>query len=172
MNKLLVFDCFDNVDVGGFLGIYRESSAENAARWYPDMSAEDALAKYEAGYINYMQNEFFVSGRKLFVLSNGSNYFCALRLSSLPSGKYYLEALETNPDFRRQGFAKELILQAEEHLEGLNGCFTIISHVAKNNVASLNTHFAAGFTVTADYYIENGERFDDEYELTYYHSVK
>lgn len=167
MNKMLVFDSFGKTDIDGFLQIYRESSKENSLRWYPDLSEKEALEKYENGYIEYMKNEFFVDERRLFVLADGNVYLSALRLSKLKEGKYYLEALETNPRFRKRGYAKELILRAEEYLKNENKEFTVISNVEKNNTASLNTHFAAGFEITADYYIENGERFDSDYELTY-----
>ncbi len=167
MPKLIVFDSFNEVNADEFLKIYKESSMDNSVRWYPALNAKDALKKYEAGYLEYMQNEFFINGRRLFVLADKAHYYCALRMTELSSGKYYLEALETNPAFRKKGFGKELILQTEKLLKEQNSELTIISHVEKDNVASLNTHFSAGFKITADYYIEDGERYDSDYELTY-----
>lgn len=167
MTKLIVFENFDSVNIGEFLNVYKESSEHNSAKWYPEMSEKEALTEYENGYIGYMQNEFFDGRRKLFVLSDGHKYLSALRLIEISQNRYYLEALETAPEFRKRGYGKELILQTEKHLKSKSGEFSVFSHVAKDNTASLNTHFAAGFEITADYYIENGETINDEYELTY-----
>ena len=72
-----------------------------------------------------------------------------------------------NPDYRKKGYAKELLLKLQHYLKEKNTTCVLTSHVEKTNTASLNTHFAAGFEITADYVIEDGERYDSDYELTY-----
>ncbi len=165
--ELLVFNDFSGVDIQEFLNIYKESSEENSKHRYPELSEKEALKKYENGYTEYMKNHFFTDSRKLFVLADVNHYLSALRLSKISPGKYYLEALETNPQFRRMGYAGDLIYRTENYLKKRNNKFIIISHVEKSNTASLNTHFAVGFEITADYYIEDGECFGSDYELTY-----
>ena len=72
----------------------------------------------------------------------------ALRLAPVESG-WYLEALETDPDFRRRGCAKRLIRQVIAKLEE-DGPVTIWDSVAKTNAASLATHSSCGFVIVRD----------------------
>ena len=167
MSEMLIFHSFDAVDGGQFLDLYRGSSDENCVSFYPEFEKAEALREYEKGYLDFMRNSFFNEGGTLLILSEGRRYVSALRLIEEAEGKYYLEALETNPDFRKKGYAKELLLQLQKYLKEKSGRYTLTSHVEKTNTASLNTHFAAGFEITADYIIEDGERYDSDYELTY-----
>ena len=167
MAELLIFYSFNSVDKRNFLDIYGETSAANSVKFFPDLNEADALREYEKGYTNYMENDFFSEGKTLLILSDGERYLSSLRLIEEAEGKYYLEALETNPDYRKKGCAKELLFRLQKYLKEQNGRYTLTSHVEKTNTASLNTHFAAGFEITADFVIEDGERYDSDYELTY-----
>jgi ribosomal protein S18 acetylase RimI-like enzyme len=165
--KLLVFHSFDNVNMKDFLSVFKESSVENATRWYPDLSQEEALQQYENGYIRYMQTDCGDEGGTLFILSDNEHYVSSLRLYAKAPKEYYLEALETHPDFRKKGYGKELLLQMQRHLREQDTDYVITAHVEKTNAASLNTHRAAGFEITADFVVEDGERYDGDYQLTY-----
>ena len=167
MSEMLIFHSFDAVDGGQFFDVYRGSSDENCVSFYPELEKAEALREYEKGYLDFMRNSFFNEGGTLLILSEGGRYVSALRLIEEAEGKYYLEALETDPDYRKRGCAKELLFRLQKYLKEQSGRYTLTSHVEKTNTASLNTHFTVGFEITADYIIEDGERYDSDYELTY-----
>ena len=60
---------------------------------------------------------------------------------------YLLEALETDPAYRKMGYAKKLIQAVIE----CNQRCKIYSHVHKRNYPSLATHEACGFTIYQDF---------------------
>ncbi len=167
MSEMLIFHSFDAVDGGQFLDVYRGSSDENCVSFYPELEKAEALREYEKGYLDFMRNSFFNEGGTLLILSEGGRYVSALRLIEEVEGKYYLEALETDPNYRKRGCAKELLFRLQKYLKEQSGRYTLTSHVEKTNTASLNAHFAADFAITADFVIEDGERYDSDYELTY-----
>lgn len=164
---MLIFHSFDEVDEGGFLNVYRETSCENCISFYPDLEEDEALAEYEKGYLDFMKNSFFGEGGTLLILSDGVQYVSALRLIEKSRGNYYLEALETNPDFRKRGYASQLLLQLQRYLKKQSDSYILTSHVEKTNTASIKTHLAVGFEITADYVVEDGERYNSDYELSY-----
>ena len=167
MTELLVFNNFENVDVEQFLNIYKESSADNAKKWFPGLEQTEALKEYEDGFLGFMKNDFFSGGGILFVLTDGSCYVSALRLYEKAPSEYYLEALETNPKYRKKGYGRELLFQLQRYLKEHNKSYVLTAHVEKTNTPSLKTHKSAGFEITADYVIEDGEKFDTDYQLTY-----
>ena len=57
---------------------------------------------------------------------------------------YYLEALETYPDYRKKGFAEKLICGVIDKLKS-DGDFEIKSYTGKKNIASQMTHEKCGF---------------------------
>lgn len=165
--ELLIFNNFNSVETERFLAVYKESTADNASRWYPELEPAEAIKKYESGYLEFMQNGFFNVGGTLYILSDGEYYVSALRLIQLSENDYFLEALETNPGFRNRGYAKQLLNKTIYSLTENALNFTIKSHIEKNNTASINAHLAAGFVITADYITEDGKIFNSDYELTY-----
>ena len=80
MHNLLVFRELSTLDWPKFFEVYRESSAENAAEWYPELSPEDALAKYEEGYRDYMTCVFQSERGILLVLETVGVYRSEFRL--------------------------------------------------------------------------------------------
>ncbi|MBR7073281.1 MAG: GNAT family N-acetyltransferase, partial [Eubacterium sp.] len=75
--------------------------------------------------------------------------------------------LETNPKYRKKGYGRELLFQLQRYLKEHNKSYVLTAHVEKTNTPSLKTHKSAGFEITADYVIEDGERFNTDYQLTY-----
>ena len=167
MAELLVCREFDRVDKAPFMNVYKESSSENAVRWYPELSAEAALQKYEEGYADYMAHGFADEGGLSFILQENGVYVCALRLFPRGDGQFYLEALETHPAYRQRGYGTQLLNKMTAYLAAENPFFTVTSHVKKTNTASIRTHLAAGFIIAADYVVEDGERFDGDFLLEY-----
>lgn len=57
---------------------------------------------------------------------------------------YLVEGLEVSKDYRRQGIAKEILLEAMAYLKGI-GETHLYSSTHENNLASINTHLSVGF---------------------------
>ena len=81
---------------------------------------------------------------------------------------YFLEALETHPEYRRKGFAVQLLTEVVDLMKK-QGAFTIRSCVDKKNISSLLTHKKAGFTVYSEegYDYLQEETDDASYGLQY-----
>ena len=154
MHNLLAFGDLSGLNWPQFFAVYRESSAENAAEWYPERSPEEALAKYEEGYRDYMIGDFQAEQGTLLVLETDGVYRSALRL--LPQGQnmFLLEALETHPDFREMGFGKRILQEMMLYLHRQVPNCTVCSHVSRKNKISIQTHRAAGFSASKE---ENGD---------------
>ena len=80
----------------------------------------------------------------------------AARLSKI-NDFYYLEALETPPQYRKKGYASELLNEMITHLHQ-QGSVDIRDCVSKTNTASLATHKKCGFFIAEEngiYYPSN-----------------
>ena len=153
----LVYCSGDDLDYAQLDQVYLESSLENASSWHPELTPEDALAKYERGHHAYLENEFFPQGGMLMLLKQ-EHYVCALRLYPLEADRFYIEALETRPDARNRGYAKMLLQEMTLYLTERSCVCTVRSHVSKRNLASLRAHASAGFHAETDYVMEDGVR--------------
>ena len=89
---------------------------------------------------------FSVPGSLYAVLEEDGSWVSALRLAPVEGG-WYLEALETDPEQRRRGYAAGLIEAVQTYL-GEGG--KLYSHVDKRNLPSLKTHEKCGFRRIAD----------------------
>lgn len=146
MDNLLVFQDLAGLNWPQFFAVYRESSVENAAAWYPELSEEEALSKYEAGYQDYLLGEFQEAHGMLFVLEKDGVYRSALRLLPQEQNSFLLEALETHPDYREMGFGKRVLQETMLYLHRrIPGC-AMESFVSRKNKISIQTHRAAGFS--------------------------
>ena len=135
------------LDFERLMAVYREGNRENALDLYPDMPVEAAQRRAEQDFREYLQEDFFVhKGACYCVWEESGQYLSALRLEPWQDG-LLLEALETHPDFRKQGYAKKLILAVQLELTGKR----VYSHVSKKNKASLATHQSCGFSIIRDF---------------------
>ena len=97
--------------------------------------------------IRFLRRDFFTQpGDLLAILEKESTPVCALRLEAYLDG-LLLEALETAPAHRRQGYASALI---REVLASLPQGTAVYAHVEKRNTPSLRTHLSCGFRVWKD----------------------
>lgn len=97
--------------------------------------------------ILFLRQDFFTQpGDLLAILEVKQTPVCALRLEAYLDG-LLLEALETSPAHRRQGYASALI---REVLASLPLGTTVYAHVEKRNTPSLCTHLSCGFRVWKD----------------------
>ncbi len=156
----------DGVNPAAFFEIFKESSTENAIAWYPELTASEALKKYEDGFLAYMQEIFRKEHGALALLSQDGIYVSSLRLYPRDPNTFLMEALETKPDRRKQGFASEIIRRTISCLEEKHGRIELISYTGKRNIASQHAHLAAGMKQICDYWEdEQGEK--DRTQVTF-----
>ena len=103
----------DKIDKRKLMDIYREGNMENTDYFYPEIAdKEQAVAKVESDFLKYIETDFLSSsGNVYWVLEENAVWVSALRLYRVDNALYYIEALETHPDFRRQGHAKRYALE-------------------------------------------------------------
>ena len=125
--------------------VYEDSNREKAGDW-PNLPPMFALQLAEQDHREYLQEVFFrTPGAVLAVWEENGTYVSALRLEPYKDG-LLLNALETVPIHRKQGYAARLIRAVQENM----GNVKIYSHVNKRNMPSLKTHEACGFRAISD----------------------
>ncbi len=157
---LLAIKTPEDLDIPKVLAIYRSDSLENCQGMFPEEpTPEAALARYEAGYTAFMQNEFFARPGRLWMVETADGLWAsALRLLPFEGpNTWKVEALATHPDHRRQGYAARLLTDTIRYLEENHGEITLLSDVGKRNAASLQAHLRGGFVREKETWTEDGE---------------
>ena len=142
---LKIIDKLEDIRFSELMQVYRESNLENALAFYPDIDRNLALLNVEQDFYAYLRDCFFKTHNAVYAvwIMDGS-YVSALRLEPYMDG-ILLEALETDPDHRGEGYAKRLIGAVLDQTKG-----KVYSHVNKKNEASLRAHTACGFQKISD----------------------
>ncbi len=144
---ILHIPSFAALDGGRLMEIYREGNEENARELWPELAPAEGVARAETDFLDYLQSSFFIrSGNEYRVLEEDGCWKSALRLYPVGEGLYYLEALETRPECRRQGCAARLLRGVLRELEE-SGPFVLRDCVGKANLPSLRTHESCGFHI-------------------------
>lgn len=138
---LIVAKSMKDLSFGKLMQVYAEGNLENGQEFWPDEPVGRQLALAEEEFYLYLHQTFFrTEGACYLILQEGGRYLSALRLEPYRDG-LLLEALETAPECRRQGYAAALVLAALDYAKGIK----VYSHVNKGNVPSLRTHEKCGF---------------------------
>ena len=147
----------EELDISGWMEVYREGHEENGAYFYPDEPPERALHLAEEDSRRFLEGFFQIPGAQYWIWEEEGRYVSCLRLKPDRDG-LLLEALETQPDCRRRGFGKQLILSVLSHLpRGTK----IYSEISKENLPSLAIHRVCGFSQVLDYGLqEDGSKAD------------
>lgn len=141
---------FAGVNGRKLMDLYREGNLENAAYFHPDAPDKAlALQEQEEDFLRFIQTDFFQKkGNEYWVLEEENTWVSALRLYQISEERYYIEALETHPEFRRRGYAEHLLNSVTEELKR-RGPFQLWDCVGKRNEASIRTHLKCGFEIAA-----------------------
>ena len=132
------------LDFSALMDVYIEGNLEKAEEY-----GDGGLLRAEREFCDYLREDFFRQKDAFYALwLEKGKYVSALRLESYKDG-WLLEALETAPDYRKQGYAKALMVDVLDTM----GEAVIYSHVSKRNEASLKTHYACGFGKYLDYVV-------------------
>lgn len=152
--------------------VYRESNKENIFCFFPEVqNAEQGLRMVEKSYIQWLCHEFFKKENAFcYVWKEKGVWISALRIHYIGSNLYYIEALETHPEYRKKGYAEKLINAIVDILKE-NEFFEIRSYTSIKNIASQKTHKKCGFTELEgrpfDYitqeYVDNAVAFSYKY---------
>lgn len=128
------------------MDVYVEGNLENGQDLWPELTQNEKLLRAEQAFYQYLNEDFFKTTGAVYAIweENGA-YISALRLEPYQDG-LLLEALETAPEFRKRGYAFELIEAVKSEFPG-----KIYSHVGKRNIASLRTHEKCGFQRVLDH---------------------
>ena len=130
----------------GLMAVYEEGNRENGALMYPDQPENRQVLNAEQSFYQYLKESFFpTKGAVYAIWEEEGVYISALRLEPYEDG-LLLEALETIPTYRRQGYATRLIQEVQRVFPQ-----KIYSHVSKSNVASLAIHEKCGFSRMLDH---------------------
>lgn len=163
------FTSLEQLDTRKLMDLYAEGNLYNADEFYPDMEKQQALAKAEQDFLDFLETNFFTAPERVYwVLEENGVWVSAARTSRIENGLYYLEALETHPDYRRRGYAAKLLNAMLEELKAC-GPFRLCDCVDKSNVPSLRAHEKCGFSVASDpaYNYLSGDTCDWEYGMEY-----
>lgn len=127
------------LDFSRLMAVYEEGNRENGEDLYPNLPEGQRILQAEQDFYQYLRYDFFeTEGAYYAIWREKGCYFSALRIEPYKDG-VLLEALETHPQYRRQGFA-EMLLRAVLPMEK-----KVYSHVGKRNTASLRVHEKCGF---------------------------
>lgn len=138
------------IDFGALMEVYREGNEENGAELYPDATPAEQVMLAEQDFYQYLVQCFFtVEGAVYALWEQDGVYASALRLEPYQDG-LLLEALETAPDKRRQGYACQLLRAVQAWLSQ-HGAIKVYSHVNRKNTASQRSHQSCGFTKILDH---------------------
>lgn len=91
----------EELDISGWMEVYREGHEENGAYFYPDEPPERALHLAEEDSRRFLEGFFQIPGAQYWIWEEEGRYVSCLRLKPDRDG-LLLEALETRPDCRRE----------------------------------------------------------------------
>lgn len=143
---LLIIDKLKNLSFSRLMAVYEEGNQENAAEFWPDMEEGQRILRAEQEFHQYLREIFFpTEGAVYCIWEERGQYVSALRLEPYRDG-LLLEALETVPMERKNGYATRLIAAVQEAYPNVK----IYSHVHKRNIPSLKIHEKCGFQRIAE----------------------
>ena len=132
---------------GQLMDVYAEGNRENGEEFFPDISAQEQIVRAEQEFYTYLVDCFFrEKDAAYYIWSVDDRYVCALRLEPYRDGML-LEALETHPEYRGRGYAKQLIRAVLE----ITDYQKIYVHINRRNAPSIAVHTACGFRKILDY---------------------
>ena len=141
---LLIAKRLEELDFSALMDVYIEGNREKAEEY-----GDGGLLQAEREFFDYLREDFFRQKDAFYaVWQVGGQYVSALRLEPYGDG-WLLEALETAPNHRKQGYAKALMAEVLDMM----GESVVYSHVSRRNEASLRTHYACGFQKHLDHVV-------------------
>lgn len=143
---IILFNKLHKLSFTSLMEVYEESNCQNGKLMNPELPENQQIFNAEQAFYQYLQEGFFsIPGAVYAIWEEDGRYVSALRLEPYEDG-LLLEALETAPAYRRQGYATRLIREVQRVFPQ-----KIYSHVSKSNAASLAVHEKCGFCRVLEY---------------------
>ena len=141
----------DDIDFKALMELYLEGNTENGKYFSKvnGLTADEGRNLSENQFKSFLEDTFFNnnSNNIYFIVKNENTYISAVRANYMSNNCYYLEGLETNPDFRHKGYATLLYDYIFKYLKATTKLFLTI---AINNEFSIKTHIKSGFIETSE----------------------
>ena len=149
ITMLKIIQSFRDLDFRLLANAYVQSCQERGKLNYPDYPASKQLLMPEQEL--YGEVKCFFKDKNAFyaVWQSDSRYLSVLRMEPYLDG-LLLEGLETPPEERGKGYAKQLVHAVISALSQQEKV-VIYSHIDKKNNESLAVHRACGFVLLQDY---------------------
>ncbi len=155
-----------DLNIRQLLDVYCESIINDSHSKKESVPLGVCVIEAEQDFLNYMRDFFTFPGAFLELWELDGVYLAALRAEAYNDG-YLISGLETMPAQRRRGYARDLLKGVISYLGRCNNV-KIYSHVKKKNTASLELHFACGFSAVSEYAVLlDGSVSTDYYTLCY-----
>ena len=124
----------NQIDGRKLMDLYQEGNIENIDYFYPGTEdREGALKRIENDFLGYIEKDFLAKPENAYwILEEEGAWVSALRLYKIEDGFYYIEALETHPQYRRKGYAVKLLNGVIDALKK-KGSFKLCDNVRKRN---------------------------------------
>jgi GNAT superfamily N-acetyltransferase len=162
---LKMIDALTDVDFRQLMDVYEESNRISGSRFYPELSENLQTLYAEQDFYSYLEQYFRTPTARYAIWLDKKRYVCALRIEPYNVG-LLLNALETAPEARNQGYAKCLLKAVLDNLRS-NGGGILYSHISKNNFPSIKIHLDCGFQIIADQAVYlDGSVHSDAYTLS------
>jgi len=122
--------------------IYEEGFQLRGRKAYPYLPENAQILQAQQDTYQYLRDEFYVNADSYYAFwVDADRWVSALRMRPYQDG-LLLDALETAPEFRRQGFAGQLM---QAVLARLPQHTKVYSRIMRRNKASVRLHLQCGF---------------------------
>lgn len=139
----------NQLSYGQLMQVYYETNLKNSQRYASSVNDVSGILEAEQEHYLFLQEFFRERDAFLAVWAPDGTYKAALRIEPYQDG-FLLEGLETAPDCRRQGYAKNLILHTLDYLSE-RGVRKLYSHIDMSNIPSVKVHESCGFLKLYDH---------------------
>lgn len=139
---LVVVRTVDEGVVSRLFDVYAESMSDLSH----DFSGEQEM---RSSYREFLEGFVLEDGHLVLVEEADGAWKSGLRAVSYGGGRWFVEAVETDPGARRQGYGRLLLVHTVEHLRAL-GAREVTCCISESNVASRRLHESCGYVATGD----------------------
>ncbi len=139
---LIEFHKYQDVNIARLKHLYRCSIVDEALKKNLNVPENEYILLAEQNFYADIRDLFNNLGT-LFVWEENDVYLSALRIEQYCDG-LLVTWLETDPDFRRKGNGRRLLISTIRELKN-NSALKIYAHIHKGNHASIALHLSCGF---------------------------
>ncbi len=143
--------------IEGLFQIYAESMSDLEADFTDKAEMKKSYASFLKGFIEK-------PNQLVLIEKIDGKWVSGLRVIEEKPGKWFVEAVETAPAYRNNGYGKKLLLDTIAFLKNKNAD-RIECTIAKDNTASIKVHSACGFQKTNESPINCWGELEEETEL-------